>query len=69
MLLVLVTGLGCETTLFPEEPQATGRWEWINPKPQGMPLWSVWTAPDGSVYAVGSGGAFLRFNGIEWELL
>ena len=66
MLLVLVTGLGCETTLFPEEPPATGRWEWINPKPQGMFLWSVWVAPDGAAYAVGNGGVFMRYDGAQW---
>ena len=67
--LVLIVLYGCESAVIPERQPAAGRWEWLNPKPQGRALFAVWAAPDGIAYAVGAGGTFLRFDGEKWKTL
>ena len=44
-------------------------WCWQSPLPQGNTLNDVYADGSGVLWAVGSGGAILRFNGAAWEAI
>jgi Divergent InlB B-repeat domain/Right handed beta helix region len=66
LLLALIFFLGMFNFALIHEAQSA-HWEWQNPLPTGNSLEEVWRSPDGSdVFAVGSNGTILRYNGISW---
>ena len=42
-------------------------WCWYYPLPQGNTLWGVWAASKTDVFAVGTDGTILRFDGSLWR--
>ena len=44
-------------------------WTWQNPLPQGNTLQAVWGSGPNDVFAVGSYGTILHYDGIEWQVM
>ena len=44
----------------PSADGTAGDWRWESPRIQGNTLYGAWLSPDGSIYAVGEGGAIVR---------
>ena len=44
-----------------------GDWCWQNPLPQGNTLYAMWGADATHVWAVGDGGAIVKWNGTAWS--
>jgi hypothetical protein len=44
------------------------RWCWVNPQPAGNGLNALWGDRTGQLFAVGSGGTILHFDGARWTL-
>ena len=42
-------------------------WEWQNPLPQGNRLFSLWGSSANDVFAVGTAGTIIHFNGTSWN--
>ena len=42
-------------------------WEWQNPLPQGNRLFSLWGSASNDVFAVGTAGTIIHFNGTSWN--
>jgi hypothetical protein len=54
--------------LGPTDVQAQdGDWEWQNPLPQGNHLYAVWGSSGSDVFAVGTGGTILHYDGADWS--
>lgn len=47
---------------------SSGGWCWYNPLPQGNTLIAIWGSDAQNVWAVGSSGAILKWNGTTWVL-
>ncbi len=54
--------------LCPVSAVAAG-WQWLNPIPQGNTLHDVWGTPSGDLFAVGSSGAIVHFDGVSWRTM
>ncbi|MBI4285755.1 MAG: hypothetical protein HY670_07635 [Chloroflexi bacterium] len=42
-------------------------WEWQNPLPHGNPFYDIWGSSSSDVFAVGSGGTILHYDGTSWS--
>jgi hypothetical protein len=50
-----------------KQAPTTSGWVWQNPLPQGNSLLSVWGSSPSNVFAVGTGGTILHYNGSMWS--
>jgi hypothetical protein len=56
--------------LWPAGAQAGGaEWEWQNPLPTNNSLQGVWGSSGSDVFAVGSGGTILHYDGTGWSAM
>ncbi len=44
-------------------------WTWVNPLPQGNPLYGVWSFGPNDVYAVGTRGTLMHYDGSTWSVV
>jgi len=66
------TILSADEPTFPNMPAAlssTPEWTWQNPLPQGNTLNAVWGSGPNDVFAVGSYGTILHYDGSEWQVM
>lgn len=70
--------LGLPAMLSEDEPttnntptalSSISEWTWQNPLPQGNTLKAVWGSGSNDVFAVGSYGTILHYDGIEWQVM
>jgi hypothetical protein len=54
---------------FITEAATTSAWTWQNPLPQGNLLTSVWGSSASDVFAVGSYGTILHYDGSSWSAM
>ena len=47
---------------------SAGGFCWLNPLPQGRPLYDVWSAGPSDAWAVGEAGLALHWDGTEWSV-
>lgn len=66
---VLIDGATRATVDFTPRVCTPAGFCWEHPRPQGADLYTVWVAPDQTVYAAGRDGAIVRGSGVTWASL
>lgn len=53
--------------VFSCAPAFSAEWEWVNPLPNGNPIYNVYALPDGTAYAVGWARTVMHYDGSSWS--
>ncbi len=62
ILIAMLFSVLCAQTTNAQAP-----WEWHNPLPQGNSLYGIWGSGPDDIFAVGTVGTVLHFDGSQWR--
>jgi hypothetical protein len=66
---MLTTALLFLSLLITAKAAFSADWEWQNPLPQGHTLNDVWGSSGTDVFAVGTCGTILHYDGQSWTVM
>ena len=68
VVLLLLAAVVTAMLAFPEVAAAQAGWVWQNPLPQGNSLTGIWGLDANNVWAVGTKGTIVNWNGSTWSM-